>query len=86
MQHLINIFSCNKGDDERFLMCDIGDVIEKVQRWRKLMPRIKIFYGMVVILFILFDITVAEALKVIWKNSQKLETLKNAHTSEFKIL
>jgi NADH:ubiquinone oxidoreductase subunit 3 (subunit A) len=67
MQHLITIFSYNKGDDERFLMCDIGDVIEKVQRWRNLMPRIKIFYGMVVILFILFDITVAEALKVIWK-------------------
>lgn len=34
-----------KGNDEQFIICDIGDVIEKYQQWQKLLPRVKMYYG-----------------------------------------
>ncbi|XP_053378502.1 probable ornithine decarboxylase [Mercenaria mercenaria] len=34
-----------KGDDDRFVVCDVGDIIQKFQHWVTLMPRIKLFYA-----------------------------------------
>ncbi|XP_045159070.2 ornithine decarboxylase 1-like [Mercenaria mercenaria] len=33
------------GCDDQFVICDLGDIIDKYQQWTKLMPRVKPFYA-----------------------------------------
>ena len=35
----------SQGSDDAFFICDVGDIIKKVARWRELLPRVAPFYG-----------------------------------------
>ncbi|GFN81472.1 ornithine decarboxylase [Plakobranchus ocellatus] len=34
-----------KGSDEAFFICDVGDIVNKVSKWRELLPRVAPFYA-----------------------------------------
>lgn len=34
-----------QGTDDAFFICDVGDIIQKVNRWRKLLPNVAPFYA-----------------------------------------
>ncbi|XP_064085923.1 ornithine decarboxylase-like isoform X2 [Macrobrachium nipponense] len=42
---VIQEFALGPGQEDPFYVLDLGDVIQKVEAWRELMPRIKIFYA-----------------------------------------
>ncbi|XP_064081326.1 ornithine decarboxylase-like [Macrobrachium nipponense] len=37
--------ACRPGQEDPFYILDLGDIIQKVEVWRDLMPRVKIFYA-----------------------------------------
>lgn len=37
---------CEPGDEDTFFVADLGDVYRQHMRWKKNLPRVKPFYGM----------------------------------------